>query len=146
MKLLAIAASVLCLCSAQNTPIFPNQYELEFNEKASIGPISGTTTGKIYLDAKSNKQFVSRANGHHDRYCGSVLKLTDTPCNHIVVDSNHYINLDKRFLDFPAKKYCCFCCDSTHGCGIVAPDWIQKSNGTYRGTEKLDDGKTYMKW
>lgn len=54
--------------------------------------------------------------------------------------------LGKRFLDFPAKRYCCFCCDSTHGCGIVEPDWIGKSNGTYQGTEKLEDGKTYLKW
>jgi hypothetical protein len=41
------------------------------------------------------------------------------------------MNIGKRFLDFPDKKYCCFCCDSTHGCGIVAPDWIAKSNPTY---------------
>lgn len=42
--------------------------------------------------------------------------------------------LDKRFLDFPDKKYCCFCCDGVHGCGIVAPDWIAKSNATHLGT------------
>jgi hypothetical protein len=45
-----------------------------------------------------------------------------------------YVFIGRRFLDFPEKKYCCFCCDSTHGCGIVSPDWIAKSNGTYQGT------------
>lgn len=45
-----------------------------------------------------------------------------------------FLFIGRRFLDFPEKKYCCFCCDSAHGCGIVSPDWIAKSNATYQGT------------
>lgn len=52
----------------------------------------------------------------------------------------------RRFLDFPEKKYCCYCCNSTHGCGIVARDWLKTTNATYLGTEKLDAGDPYMKW
>lgn len=58
----------------------------------------------------------------------------------------HIFTIDKRFLDFPDKKYCCFCCDGTHGCGIVASDWLVKSNATFVGKEKLEDGASYMKW
>ena len=54
--------------------------------------------------------------------------------------------LGKRYLDFPSKKYCCFCCDSSHGCGIVKKDWLVTANATYKGTEKLSDNEAYMKW
>ena len=37
----------------------------------------------------------------------------------------------KRYLDFPEKNYCCYCCDAAHGCGILKPDWI--SDATYEG-------------
>lgn len=88
MKLIVVTILLVCLALSQTPPIFPNEYELAFSEKASIGPISGNTTGKIYLDATNNKQFISRANGHYDRYCGSVYKLVNTPCNHYVVEGN----------------------------------------------------------
>lgn len=80
--------------------------------------------------------------GTADQYLSSLILHATTMLLTVLL----LLCLGKRFLDFPAKKYCCFCCDSTHGCGIVEPDWISKSNGTYQGTEKLDDGKTYLKW
>lgn len=52
----------------------------------------------------------------------------------------------KRFLDFPEKKFCCYCCNSTHGCGIVTTDWLKTANASYVGTEKLDEAEPYMKW
>ena len=38
-----------------NPPIFPDQYELAFNESSSIGPYAGKTTGKFFLNAKANQ-------------------------------------------------------------------------------------------
>lgn len=104
---------VLCLLLAivvftESPPVFPPQYELAFNEKASLGPISGNTTGKIYLDYTHNTQFISRANGHHDRYCGSVFKFVDTPCNHYVVDSNIVFMLRQEILGLPCQKVLLF--------------------------------------
>ena len=49
-------------------------------------------------------------------------------------------------MDFPEKKYCCFCCDSTHGCGILLQDWLVKGGATYNGTEQLDSKGPYQKW
>ena len=49
-------------------------------------------------------------------------------------------------MDFPDKKYCCFCCDSSHGCGILARDWLKKAGAKYNGTEQLDDKGPYDKW
>lgn len=50
--ILAYILVLTCLC--QKPPVFPDQYELAFNESASIGPLKGNTTGKMYVDAKNN--------------------------------------------------------------------------------------------
>jgi hypothetical protein len=49
-------------------------------------------------------------------------------------------------LDFPEKKYCCFCCDSTPGCGIVKPDWLVRAGANFVGDEQLDVNGPYEKW
>jgi len=54
--------------------------------------------------------------------------------------------VDKRYLDFPSKNYCCFCCDSQHGCGITSRDWLVKAGAVYNGTEQLDGSGPYQKW
>lgn len=90
-KNLFIVALLVPLFLAQTPPVLPQQYELGFSEKASIGPISGTTTGRIFLDAVHNQQLITRANGHHDRYCGTVYKFADTPCNHIIMGSKYIL-------------------------------------------------------
>lgn len=56
MKVCIVIISILKICFFQPTPpIFPDQYEMGFNETASIGALTGNTTGKIYLDAKNNR-------------------------------------------------------------------------------------------
>ena len=88
-ELLAFLAILPIAVFAQTPPTFPSQYELGFKEAASIGPLKGNTTGKIYMDTKNNQELITRANGHHDRYCGSVFKFADTPCNHYIVNSKN---------------------------------------------------------
>lgn len=75
---------LLGLALAQTPPVHPPQFTLEFNETAKL-LTTGTTRGAIYYDAPNNRQVVWRANGKHDRYCGTVFKAVDTPCNHIIV-------------------------------------------------------------
>lgn len=50
---------------------------------------------------------------------------------------------NKRWIVFPQKTQCCFCCDSAHGCGILKPDWL--AGAEYKGTEKIIDTE-YDKW
>ena len=132
--------AVMTLAISIDVPVLPNKYELDFTQHAKFGPISGDTTGKIIIDADNNRELVTRINGKADRYCGTVYKLSNTPCN-------HYILENKRFLDFPDKKYCCFCCDSTHGCGIVKSDWLVTANATFSGNQTLQgDTEPSAKW
>ncbi len=80
----------------------------------------------MIIDSIGNREVLYRENGHHDRICAGVYKLSNTPCNQIIVNG-------KRWLDFPEKKYCCFCCDAEHGCGVLAKDWLVQQNATYKG-------------
>ena len=101
-KLWAFFAAFLpILAWTQTPPVFPNQYELGFNQSSSIGPFKGDTTGRMYVDVDNNKEFISRKNGNHDRYCGSVFKLTNTPCNHYVVESTAYLYYRQKIPGFP---------------------------------------------
>lgn len=59
-----------------------------------------------------------------------------TSCRQIVTGG-------KRYIDFPAQRKCCFCCDSAHGCGILKKDWM--ADGEYLGTETIVDTE-YDKW
>ena len=38
-----------------------------------------------------------------------------------------------RWLYYPVISFCCFCCTSASGCGVVKPDWVVAVNGTYLG-------------
>ena len=41
-----------------------------------------------------------------------------TSCTQLVIN-------DKRYIIYPQKKQCCFCCDSQHGCGILKKNWLE---------------------
>ena len=88
-------------------------------------------TGKLFYDYINKRYRVDRDNGKGDRYCGSVYKLSNTPCT-------HYVTEGKRYLHFPEKNDCCYCCDSEHGCGVLKPDWV--SGGKFQGYESDANG------
>lgn len=140
---LAILISIISVLSktessANEAPVWANQFEQEFEETLTYPLIgSSKTKGKIFYDWINKRYRIDRDNGKWDRYCGSVLKLTDTPCTHYVVDG-------KRFLYFPKRDYCCYCCDSAHGCGVLKPDWL--SGAVYTGKRTDGNGVSYNVW
>jgi hypothetical protein len=87
-KTLIFALCVLAVF-AIDPPIFPEQYEVKFNETTKSFS-SGSTKGAIYFDSTKNSEVITRENGHHDRYCGTVYKFTDTPCNHYVINGKKF--------------------------------------------------------
>lgn len=75
----------------------------------------------MFYDAKNNRERYDRTSGSHNLFCGSVLPNVTTPCTHLTVNN-------KRYIHFPNKKQCCFCCDSEHGCGILKQDWLSDAS------------------
>ena len=144
MKTILILSIVILCVSCQDNikgnelpPSWPERFEQTFNETFSYPLLgSSTTTGKFFYDWNNRRYRIDRANGKWDRYCGPVYPLSNTPCSHIVVDG-------KRYLYYPEKNYCCYCCDSSHGCGILKPDWL--SSAAYIGNVQ-ENGVEFQKW
>jgi hypothetical protein len=125
-------------CPPETSPVWPDQFEQSFTETFTYPVIgSSQTKGKFYYDWINKRYRVDRENGKYDRYCGTVYKLTNTPCSHIVTEGD-------RYLYYPEKDYCCYCCSSDHGCGLLKPDWLQGAEFVDYVTEQ--DGTIYEKW
>ncbi|KAG2382480.1 hypothetical protein C9374_005060 [Naegleria lovaniensis] len=126
--LLVLVVFMGCIveCQQPATPIWPPTFKATFTERLQIFKwlSPSTTNGTYYYDAANNRQRIDRADGAHDRYCGTVHFGTNTPCTHLVVE-------DKRYLVFPELKSCCMCCTSENGCGVLSRDWLK--NATYIG-------------
>ena len=87
MRYLLLLGCFLALTFALEPPVFPSQYTLEFNESAYIAIANpGETKGTIYFDDLKNRQSIYRDNGRFDRFCGTVFRDIDTPCNHIIIE------------------------------------------------------------
>lgn len=123
----------------ESPPVWAAQFEESFEETLKY-PILGshTTSGKFYYDWTNKRYRVDRENGHYDRYCGSIYAFSDTPCSHIVVEGD-------RYLYFPEKNYCCYCCSADHGCGLLKPNWLDGAQFEGMVTEEGDE-TVYEKW
>ena len=110
-------------------PIWPNAWSMNFSETTSDIISTYNFTGAWYYDYTNARQRIDRSTGKYDRYCGSVDSV-DAPCSHLVVKGI-------RYLVWPTLQFCCGCCNSTQGCGIVKPTWMRDSNGTFSGTAPL---------
>lgn len=117
-------------------PIYDYSFYTSFDDTFVIDGTSYQVNGQEFYDPKNNRQRVDRTNGRYDGFCGGVIPNVSTPCIHYAVGG-------KRWLAFPQKRVCCFCCDSQHGCGILKSDWLK--NADYMGDEKILD-TVYEKW
>ena len=132
-----LAISALTRCDPQ-APVLASTFQENFHESAGYPIIgSGETDGKYFFDWTSKRSATYRNSGKWDRYCGSVVKFTDTPCTHYVAEG-------RRFLHYPARNECCMCCDATHGCGLIRPDWIV--DGAYVNEYTDPSGSPIQVW
>ena len=125
-------------CPPTTTPAWPNKFQEAFEETFTY-PIIGShkTKGNFFYDWTNKRYRVDRENGQYDRYCGPIFPFRNTPCSQIVSEG-------VRYIYFPDKDYCCNCCSSKHGCGILKPDWMESATFVDYVTE--EDGVIYEKW
>jgi hypothetical protein len=135
LLLLALSAAVL----AKDPPIFDFAYSISFDETVVAKPTSYHINGKLFYDPTNVRQRVDRTNGRYDSMCGSVLPNVTTACQQYTLNN-------KRWIVYPVKQTCCFCCDSSHSeqCGIMKPDILK--GASYKGANKLNDGYVYDEW
>ncbi|OMJ67562.1 hypothetical protein SteCoe_35241 [Stentor coeruleus] len=139
MKLAFALLFAMTLAATPLSPVWPNVFWQPFNEK-TVHPQAGVhyNTGTYYYNYNLPASRVDRSNGQYDSFCGigGPYANKDTPCTHFVVGGN-------RYLYYPDLNQCCYCCNSTMGCGVLLPNWMQ--NATYINTEVHEGILTY-KW
>lgn len=138
MKLVFILTAVMAvtLCLDPAPPVWPGSFDQAFDEKFIQANATFEVNGVMYYDATNNRSRLDRFNGRYDFFCGSVLPNVTTPCNQVVVAG-------KRWIYYPQRSQCCFCCDSAHGCGILKPNWLE--GAVYLGDDTIEGAK-YHKW
>ena len=132
---------LLTIVSSQTPqpPLWPNVFWQNFTETTYYPTIgSHEISGAYYYNWSMQAYDIYRINGRYDDFCamsGPYANM-DTPCDHIVVGGN-------RYLYYPALTQCCYCCNSTSGCGALNPGWMQDAQ--YVDTEVHNGVLTY-KW
>ena len=62
------------------------------------------TQGRFFYDFTNKRYRVDRDNGKGDRYCGSVYKLQNTPCSHIVTEGKVISTIGRKEISiFPTE-------------------------------------------
>ena len=123
IKFLAVAL-LLAAVFADDTPtapVWPKKFKQDFTETISF-PLHFTdhTSGTYVYDEDAGCYRIERKSCKNDRYV-----LGSGPCTHIV-------NAGNRYIYRPEKNSCCFCCNASHGCGILKHDWMS-------GAEYIDE-------
>ena len=119
------------------SPMWPSAFWQNFTETIhSHG--DHETSGSYYYDWTVQSLRIDRANGRYDSFCGILgpYASDDTPCS-------QYVNNGNRYIHYPEKNHCCFCCNAAHGCGMLPTDWMTKA--TYIDTE-IHNGVLTYKW
>ena len=143
MKLVFALLAVLAIAAMAEdpqTPMWPTKFTEDFTESFTY-PVIGThkTQGSFYYDFSTNRYRVSRDNGRYDRYCGlnGLKAFQNTPCDQFVDEQGD------RYLYYPEKSECCYCCSAEHGCGILKQNWLE--GATFQGETEFQ-GYTAYKW
>ena len=111
MKLTFLLLLVIITVYAKDPPNYNFSYQITFDESYIVNKTTFRINGQKLYDPANNRERVDRANGRYNLFCGTVLPNVTAPCQQITTQ-------DKRWIVFPTRSQCCFCCDKDHGCGI----------------------------
>ena len=118
LKALVVLAFASWQATCIDPPLMAESFQIAFDETFINNGTKYRVNGQMYYDAKNNRERVDRVNGRYDLFCASVMPNVTTSCTQTTVNG-------KRYMIYPQKKQCCFCCDSEHGCGPLKRDWLK---------------------
>ena len=137
--MLAVLLSVSIAWAQPQPPMWPNVFWQNFTEVTYYPDIGRHHNEGAYFYNYSIPAYrISRSDGQYDRFCSlsGPHQNQTTPCDQIVVGGN-------RYLYYPVLQQCCYCCNSTAGCGVLTPSWLQDAK--YIDTE-VHNGILSYKW
>lgn len=132
-------------CGSWPAAYFPPQWPDGFTASWTLRAMYSSPTlysegfTKYSWNGGSNPKMIwARADGQVDPYCAGALPMgtKESECQHIVIGG-------QRYMYYKGLDQCCICCDSGHGCGVPAPDFMQ--NATHIGTDYYE-GKAVNYW
>ena len=100
-----------------------------FSEAYTVKDKVYVYNGKFFYDYPNKRQRSDKWDSKDEPICNSILPNVTSNCTHLVVN-------EKRYIFFPTKNVCCVCCDASHGCGVIKPDWF--FNGIYQGLKRVN--------
>lgn len=125
MKALLLVLAVIVAALAQNPPVWPVRFQQDFVESWSTTQYHDV--GKLWYDSERVMSRLDRSNGKYDSLCNSITNAT-TPCTQLVREG-------KRYMVYPLIRLCCYCCNSSQGCGILKRTWL--ANSKFVGKDEL---------
>ena len=135
LKLLFACLCLYLIYAQKPAPVWPEVFSQRFVEEWYVNGSRHVTTGEHWYDSTKSRSRLLRGNGAYDELC-STVQAGNLECVNLVVGG-------KRYIIYPQIRRGCFCCDQSHGCGILKRDWL--SGAKYEGTENLS-GEFFDKW
>jgi len=133
--LFAVLAA-LALGQTPSPPQYPPVFSVQFFETQLTAASNSTTYGQNFYDSTRGLLRQDRFSGLTDVMCATGLPMTsDTMCSHLVIN-------DMRYLYYPALNSCCYCCNSTDGCGALNQTWL--TGAQYVGTDIIYGTQAYV--
>ncbi len=93
------------ILSDPKPPVWSPSFSVSYDETFVKDGKSYTINGQLFFDAVNKRQRADKSNSHYDATCNSTMPNVNTKCQHLIVDQ-------KRYIVFPEKNQCCFCCDA----------------------------------
>ena len=116
-KIILLAVLVL-LAICKDPPVLAGSFKISYDETFIVDGSKYIVNGQMLYDADHNRERVDRTNGRYDLFCSTIVPNISTPCTQITTNN-------KRYIIFPQRRQCCFCCSSEKGCGILRKDWLE---------------------
>lgn len=129
-------ALALSQTSPPSPPQYPATFSVQFFETQLTSHSNSSTYGQSFYDSTRGLYRQDRFSGITDIMCALGLPMTaDSMCSHLVIS-------DQRYLYYPSLNSCCYCCNSTQGCGALNQNWL--TGAQYVGTDMIYGVQAYV--
>ena len=129
LKLFLVSGLMSLAFSQPAAPQYPAVFSVQFFETQLTAVRNASTYGESFYDSTQGLYRQDRFSGLTDIMCALGLPMTeDSMCSHLVISS-------QRYLYYPALNSCCYCCNSTNGCGVLNQTWLD--GALYVGSEDI---------